>query len=70
MGFQWNPDPVERVFGIVIAGAIIAVFVLGFFGPDQILGLTRENLILLLFLGAFGAVLGLRVVRWYRKRDE
>ena len=70
MRFEWNPDPVERVFGIVMAGAIIAVFVVGFIGPNEILGMTRENFMLILFFGGFGAGLGLWVVRWFRKRDK
>jgi hypothetical protein len=70
MRFDWIPDPVERVFGIVIAGAIIVVFVLGFFGPDEILGMTRENWMLILFLGGFGVGLGWRVVKWFRKNRD
>ena len=70
MRFEWNPDPVERVFGIVMAGSIIAVFVLGFLGQSEILGMTREYLMLILFIGGFGVGLGLWVVRWFRKRDK
>ncbi len=67
MRFEWNPDPVERVFGIVIAGALILGIAL-FFGPCEILGKTRDNLIMLLFFGAFGTTLGLLVVGWFRNR--
>ena len=70
MRFDWNPDPVERVFAIVMAGAIIVVVVLSFCGPGEILGMTRINFIMLLVFGCFGATLGLLVVMWFRKRGE
>lgn len=70
MRFNWNPDPVERVFAIVIAGAIMGAMAVFLWGPDKILGMPRENLGMLLFFGAFGAGLGLRVVMWFRKRNE
>ncbi len=70
MRFDWNPDPVERVFAIVMAGAIIVVVVLSFCGPGEILGMTRINFILLLVFGIFGTALGLRVVSWFRNRDK
>lgn len=70
MRFEWNPDPVERVFGIVMAGGMIVVFILTFFGPDEILGMTRIGFIALLVIGVFGTAFGLQVVRWFRKRDE
>ena len=70
MRFDWNPDPVERVFGIVMAGGMIVVFVLTFFGPGEILGRTRIYYIVVLVIGIYGIALGLQVVRWFRKRDE
>lgn len=70
MRFEWNPDPVEGVFGIVMTGGIIVVFILTYFGPGEILGMTRPNFIILLIVGVFGTALGLRVVRWFRRRDE
>jgi hypothetical protein len=69
MQIHWG-DPVERVFGIVIVGAIIVSFALLFLGPDEILGMPRIYFIALLSIGAFGAALGLLVVRWFRQRGE
>lgn len=71
MRFHWGtPDPVERVFGIVIAVAFFVMMALALLGPDKILGMSKIMLVLVLFFGIFGLFLGLRVVRWFRKRDE
>ncbi len=70
MRFDWNPDPVERVFAIVMAGAIIVVVVLSFCGPGEILGMTRINFIMVLVVGIFAAALGMQVVIWFRNRDK
>jgi hypothetical protein len=73
MKFQWkwgDPNPAGRVFGIVIAGAIMASCALHFLGPDEIFGMPRENLIVFLTFVAFGSSLGYAVMNWFRKRDE
>lgn len=70
MRFSWgSPDPVERVFGIIIVGAIIVGIAIFFCGPSEIFGIRRDNLIMFFFLGGFGTALGLFAMRWLRKRD-
>jgi hypothetical protein len=71
MQWKWgDPNPAVRVFGIVIAGAIIVGVVLSFCGPGEILGMTRIYFIMLLVVGIFAAALGMQVVIWFRNRDE
>ncbi len=70
MRFERNPDPVERVFAIVMYVGFVVVLVLKSCGPDEILGITRIGLITLLIIGVFGIALVFQVVNWFRKRDK
>ena len=57
-----------RVFGLIIIGTIIIVLDLSIFGPDEILGTTRNNLQILFVVAGFLTMFGLEFVFWLRKR--